>query len=531
MMNNSTLFKALSGLALASVLTLSSCQKEDFMEEQFQTDAAQFNAQHGQAIPDQYIVVFKNGSSNLSSTGVSAMTIAGRAAVVSLRERMMLASGIEREAIKQTFEGNVNGFAARLTKNQLDQLRKNPEVAYVEQDRIIMLANSANENSMTRGNSGKTKEPNMNASTNGNGKTKDGNTDTDTKGKGNGNGNGNGKKNTTEPNPVDPTPSEPVPTEPAPTEPTPTQPTPTEPAPVEPTPTEPAPVEPTPTEPLPTEPTPTEPSPAPEQPGSSSYTKITPLAGETLPWNIEMNGYGDGTGKTVWIIDSGIDTDHPDLNVDFQRSASLIYGDASIEDGFGHGTKVAGIIAAKNNGSGVVGVAADANIVALRVFDNTGYGTVSRAISAVNYVINMAKPGDVVNMSLGSGISSTLDNAVTTAAGRGILFAIAAGNSATDCSVNSPARVNAPGVYTVSAMDQYQNFWSSSNYGAPVDYAAPGVNISSTRIGGGFGSAGSGTSLAAPHVAGILLLRGEVFSQGIVNGDKDSWPDSIASIE
>ncbi|SIT79015.1 S8 family serine peptidase [Pontibacter indicus] len=508
MMNNSTLFKALSGLALASIVTLSSCQKEDFMEEQFRTDTVQVNAQHGQAIPDQYIVVFKNGSNNLGATGVSAMTMAGRAATVALRERMLLASGIEPEAIKQTFEGNVNGFAARLTKNQLEQLRKNPEVAYVEQDRIIMLAKPSNDNSTTKGNSGKTKDE---TTTKGNGKTKD-----DTV-KGN-TGNGNGKKN-----PTEPTPTEPTPTEPTPTEPTPTEPAPTEPAPVEPAPTEPAP-----TEPIPTEPSP---EPQPEQPTTSPYTKITPLAGETLPWHIAMNGYGDGTGKTVWVIDSGVDTDHPDLNVDFQRSVSLIYGDASIEDGFGHGTNVAGIIAAKNNGSGMVGVAANATIVALRVFDNTGYGTVSRAISAVNYVINMGKPGDVVNMSLGAGISSTLDNAVTTAAGKGILFAIAAGNSATDCSVNSPARVNATGVYTVSAMDRYQNFWSSSNYGAPVDFTAPGVSVTSTRIGGGIGSAGSGTSLAAPHVAGILLLRGEVFSQGIVNGDKDSWPDPIASVE
>lgn len=495
MMNNSTLFKALSGLALASVFTLSSCQKEDFMEEQFQSDSVQINAQHGQAIPGQYIVVFKNGSGSLSATGVSAMTIAGRAATVALRERMMLASGIERDAIEQTFEGNVNGFAARLTKNQLEQLRSNPEVAYVEQDRIIMLAKPGTENTTTKGNSGK---------------TKDGSTDTTTK--------GNGKKK----------PTEPAPTEPTPTEPTPTEPTPTEPAPTDPTPTEPTPAEPVPTEPTPTEPSP---EPEPEQPTNSPYAKITPLEGEILPWHIAMNGFGDGTGKTVWVIDSGIDTDHPDLNVDFQRSASLIYGDASIEDGFGHGTSVAGIIAAKNNGTGMVGVAANATVVALRVFDNTGYGTVSRAISAVNYVVNMAKPGDVVNMSLGAGISSTLDNAVTTAASRGILFAIAAGNSATDCSLNSPARVNATGVYTVSAMDRYQNFWSSSSYGTPVDYAAPGVSVTSTRIGGGIGSAGSGTSFASPHVAGILLLRGEVFSQGIVNGDKDSWPDPIASVE
>jgi subtilisin family serine protease len=244
-----------------------------------------------------------------------------------------------------------------------------------------------------------------------------------------------------------------------------------------------------------------------------------------------MTGYGDGTGKTVWIIDSGIDTDHPDLNIDLTRSTSMIYGISSVEDGYGHGTAVAGVIAAKNNGTGMVGVAANATIVALRVFDDAGNGTMSRAISAVNYVINYGKPGDVINLSLGGGISSTMDDMVMTAASRGIHVVIAAGNSAVDCSYNSPARVDAPGVYTVSAMDRYARFWSSSNFGAPVDYTAPGVGITVTSIGGGISTGASGTSYAAPHVAGILLLRGEVFMQGVVSGDKDSWPDPIASLE
>ncbi|WP_299699931.1 S8 family serine peptidase [uncultured Pontibacter sp.] len=483
MMNNSTLFKAFSGIALASVFSLTSCQKEDFMEEQFQTETEQVNPLHGQAIPGQYIVVFKNGSNKLSATGISSMNMAGRAATNALRERMLLAAGVEREALQQTFEGTVNGFAARLTNEQLNKLRQNPDVAYIEQDRILALARP----------------------------TKDG--DTTTKGGGNKNTDsgtttkGNGKK-TSEPAPTDPIVEEPTPTEPIAEEPAPTEPVVEEPAPSEP-------IE----------------EPVIEEPASSPYNKITALPGETIPWHIAMNGYGDGTGKTVWVIDSGIDTDHPDLNVDLSRSVSLIYGVSSVEDGYGHGTTVAGIIAAKNNGTGMIGVAANATVIALRVFDDTGYGTMSRAISAVNHVINNGKAGDVVNLSLGGGISSTLDNAVITAANKGILFAIAAGNSAVDCSVNSPARVNAPGVYTVSAMDRYQNFWANSNYGAPVDFIAPGVSVTSTRIGGGIGSGGSGTSYASPHVAGILLLRGEVLSQGIVNGDKDSWPDPIASVE
>lgn len=288
---------------------------------------------------------------------------------------------------------------------------------------------------------------------------------------------------------------------------------------------------PTPTETAPAEPAPAEPA-APTAPAAGpSYATISPLGGEHVPWNIELVGYGDGTGKTVWVIDSGIDTKHPDLNVDMNRSLSLIYQNPSFEDGYGHGTSVAGIIAAKNNGSGMIGVAANATIVALRVFDDAGAGTLSRAINAVLHVSNNAKPGDVVNMSLGSGMSTTLDNAVRTAAAKGILFAIAAGNSAVDCYESSPARVDAPGVYTVSAMDSYQRLWDRSNYGAAVDFAAPGVNVTVTIKGGGISGGANGTSMAAPHVAGVLLLRGTVFSQGTVTGDKDSTPDPIASLK
>ncbi|MHC2992634.1 aqualysin 1 [Pontibacter sp. HJ8] len=487
MITTFTLKRTLSGLALVSAFTLSGCQKEELMEEQFAQPASVVANNNGQPIPGQYIVVFKNGSINLNATGVSNLSIAGRASTITLRQRLLQSASVDKAAVAQTFEGAVNGFAARLDQHQLDLLRKNPEVAYVEQDRIISLAKPT---------------------TSGGGNTKDGDSI-----KSGGSTKGGGKK----------TPTEPAPTEPAPVEPTPVEPAPTEPAPTEPVPTEPTPTEPTPTEPIPAEPTPTEPAPA--------YTKITPLLGETLPWNVSMTGFGDGTGKTVWVIDSGIDTDHPDLNVDMTRSASMIYNNPSIEDGFGHGTSVAGVIAAKNNGSGMVGVAANATIVAVRVFDDAGAGTMSRAISAVNYVINNAKAGDVVNMSLGGSASTTLDDAVKLAASKGILFAIASGNSGVDCAFNSPARVDATGVYTVSAMDKYMGFWSSSNFGAAVDFTAPGVNVTVTKIGGGIASGAYGTSYAAPHVAGILLLRGAVYTQGLVSGDKDSWPDPIASVE
>ncbi|WP_266205782.1 S8 family serine peptidase [Pontibacter kalidii] len=488
MIRSLTLQRSLALAAFVTAISLTGCQKEELIENQFSEPQAAFSSQNGQAIEGQYIVVFKNGGSNLSSDNSQGLK-ATKVDAARMRERVLTASKVDVNEVSQVYEGVVNGFAARLSAEQLDAIRKSPEVAYVEQDRIIALA------------------PKWKTTT-----------DTTTKGKGNNKtddettptsgGKGNGKNKT----------------EPAPTEPTPTDPAPTEPTPTEPAPTEPAPSEPTPAEPAPTEPTePSEPAPA--------YAPITPLAGETVAWNIERVGYGDGTGKTVWVIDSGVDTDHADLNVDLERSFSFIYGNPSIEDGFGHGTSVAGVIAARNNGSGMLGVASNATIIALRVFDDAGAGTVSRAISAVNHVNRNGKPGDVVNMSLGSGISSTLDNAVMTAAANGILFAIAAGNSAVDCSGTSPARVNAPGVYTISAIDSYNKLWSSSNFGAGVDFAAPGVNVTATNKSGSFSSGHYGTSMAAPHVAGILALRGEVLSQGYITGDKDSTPDPVASLK
>ncbi|WP_299822260.1 S8 family serine peptidase [uncultured Pontibacter sp.] len=500
-------------LALAFAVTLTGCQKEELLEKQFEPSINASPSEHGYAIEGQYIVVFKNHSSGMSAAASHDMSSTERASFKSLRERTVNEASIASANIVHNFDGVVNGFAAQLTSSQLESLKKNPDVAYIEQDRIVILNRGNNSDFSNNG-----KSPFKDIPTLGNGIDKDLSTG--------GNGKSDkpkGPKNNTSPAPA-PKP-EPLPSEPAPAEPTPSEPV----LPV-PTPEEPVAPVPTPTEPTPAEPAPPAPvTPAPSQP--AGYQTIIPLAGENLPWNIERVGYGDGTGKTVWVIDSGIDTDHPDLNIDFDRSSSFIYGVASIEDGFGHGTSVAGIIAAKNNGSGMVGVASNASVVALRVFDNNGAGSISRAIAAVNYISTNAKAGDVVNISLGSGISSTLDNAVKAAASKGILFAIAAGNSAVDCSGTSPARVDANGVYTVSAIDTYNRLWASSNYGASVDFAAPGANVTVTSVGGGIASGGNGTSFAAPHVAGILLLRGTVYSQGTVTGDKDATPDPIASIK
>lgn len=258
---------------------------------------------------------------------------------------------------------------------------------------------------------------------------------------------------------------------------------------------------------------------------------FTIAAPRLVTWNVNRVGYGNGIGKRAWIIDTGIDFDHPDLTVDATRSKSFIKDVSSAEDENGHGTHVAGIIGAKNNTIGVLGIASGASLVSLRVLDKDGEGLLSYIIQALAYVNTNASPGDVVNMSVGNdeGISSTLDQQVRTTAARGIFIAIAAGNDNELANKYSPGRTNAENVYTVSAIDSLDNFASFSNYGNDVvDYAAPGVRILSTFTNGRYAYM-SGTSMAAPHVAGLLLLRGKgISSSGTAKKDPDAVADAIA---
>jgi subtilisin len=258
------------------------------------------------------------------------------------------------------------------------------------------------------------------------------------------------------------------------------------------------------------------------------YELVSP---STVQWGVRRTGTADGTGKRVWIIDTGVDTDHPDLDVDTLLSKCFVTNETSVEDDNGHGTHVAGIIGALNNSFGVVGVAAGVKIIALKALNNDGEGSTSQLIRALNYVGQNAQPGEVVNMSLGTDtISPSLDNAVLMLAEKGILFSIAAGNSSQKASLSSPGRVNHPNVFTVSAIDSLGNFASFSNFGNDVvDLAAPGVRIVSTYSQGRYARL-SGTSMAAPHVAGILVIEGKnIHSRGVALNDPDGVPDPIAS--
>jgi len=262
-------------------------------------------------------------------------------------------------------------------------------------------------------------------------------------------------------------------------------------------------------------------------PISAMGKPVKPAPVEETPWGITRVGGGsayNGTA-TAWIIDSGIDLDHPDLNVDVARSVSYVRGDADDENG--HGTHVAGTVAALDNSEGVIGVAPGATLVAVRVLDRRGSGTTSGVIAGVDYVAANGQNGDVANMSLGGGVSTTLDDAVINAAASGVKFALAAGNESDDANNHSPARANHANIYTVSAMDINDDFAYFSNYGnPPIEFCAPGVSITSTWKKGEYNTI-SGTSMASPHVCGLLLL-GNVNSDGTVNGDPDGVPDPIA---
>ncbi len=249
---------------------------------------------------------------------------------------------------------------------------------------------------------------------------------------------------------------------------------------------------------------------------------------QQLPYGVgRVGGPYDGSTRHAWVVDTGIDLNHPDLNVG--PGANFVFpGKNSPDDGNGHGTHVAGTIGALNNQIDVVGVAANAVVHPVRVLDNAGSGTIDGVIAGVDYVAANAQPGDVANMSLGaSGHFQSLHDAVFNAANLGIRFSIAAGNSTAHADLYEPAHVEHPNVYTVSAIDAADRFASFSNYGnPPVDFAAPGVSIVSTRKGGGVISY-SGTSMASPHVAGILLLVSPV-TNGYALNDPDGSADPVA---
>ncbi|MFT6960998.1 MAG: subtilisin family serine protease [Flammeovirgaceae bacterium] len=225
-------------------------------------------------------------------------------------------------------------------------------------------------------------------------------------------------------------------------------------------------------------------------------------------------GSGNGAGKNtwVWVVDSGIDLDHPDLNVVTNSNYAKSFVGGSANDANGHGTHVAGIIGGINNTIGGVGISAGAAVVPVRVFGASGGSSSATIIAGINHVAANDISGDIANLSLGgfygSGCAngSAYRNSISNLA-RTSKVAIAAGNDAQFAGNYQPACLGGSNVYTVASMTCNRSFSSFSNYGrAPIDWIATGSSVKSTYLNGGYATL-SGTSMATPVVAGIMHQR------------------------
>lgn len=243
-----------------------------------------------------------------------------------------------------------------------------------------------------------------------------------------------------------------------------------------------------------------------------------------------INGSDERVDVDVAVIDTGVDLDHTDLNVNRAGARNCSLLSLSANDGNGHGTHVAGTIGALDNGAGVVGMAPGARIWPVKVLSDLGTGFNSDVICGIDYVAANAASIEVANMSLGGsgtdggscGATSgdAMHAAICEAVSAGVTFVVAAGNDAADAAGFTPAAYDE--VITVSALADFNGlpgggaaatcrddvddtFASFSNHGSDVDIIAPGVCITSTWNDGTYNTI-SGTSMASPHVAGGAAL-------------------------
>ncbi|KAJ3088725.1 subtilisin-like serine protease, partial [Quaeritorhiza haematococci] len=206
-----------------------------------------------------------------------------------------------------------------------------------------------------------------------------------------------------------------------------------------------------------------------------------------------------GEGVDAYVVDTGIQVEHPEFE-SRARFGFNAFNDSS-KDVHGHGTHVAGTI-----GSRTFGIAKKVSLVAVKVLADNGTGTTSSVLAGLEYVVNEAKTTkrpSVINMSLGGPADPIIDLAVSAAVRAGVYIVAAGGNERQDACNVSPAR--APSVLTVGATDINDFHGDFSNFGSCLDINAPGVDIRSTWPDNGFATA-SGTSMASPHVAGVMAL-------------------------
>jgi subtilisin family serine protease len=251
-------------------------------------------------------------------------------------------------------------------------------------------------------------------------------------------------------------------------------------------------------------------------PAQSLPTGIDRIDADLSP-TAGIDGGDERVPVDVAVLDTGIQANHPDLNVVGGRNFAT---GKSYGDGHGHGTHVAGTIGALDNGIGVVGVAPGARLWAVRVLDNNGTGWLSWILAGVDWVTANASKIGVANMSLGfAGTSAALNTAIANSVAAGVTYVVAAGNDGADAGGFSPA--SHPDVICVSAIADTDGrcggaggtsaygaddtLAAFSNRGSAVDLAAPGVGILSTYKGSAYAVL-NGTSMASPHVAGAAAL-------------------------
>lgn len=260
------------------------------------------------------------------------------------------------------------------------------------------------------------------------------------------------------------------------------------------------------------------------------YFEIEPTVEEETPSEIlqsqgqaqscavfNAGGFVDGSTKStwLWILDTGVDIEHPDLNVkyEFPYAKSFITSE-SVNDLNGHGTHVAGIAAAKDNSFGVVGVSAGAIIVPVKVLNNAGGGSFTAAINGLNHVASYKHTNDVVNLSLGAypvencqTANKALFTAIKNLGTAKVWVCIAAGNNGCNALKTMPGCFNGTRVYTVGSMTCGFTASSFSNFHkSVVDWVATGNAVYSTFKKGQYATL-SGTSMASPVVAGICHAR------------------------
>lgn len=246
---------------------------------------------------------------------------------------------------------------------------------------------------------------------------------------------------------------------------------------------------------------------------------------QVLPWGInrvdsELSWSSTtGNGIKIAVIDTGIDYDHPDLDANVKGGVNFVRNARGFKDDNGHGTHVAGTIAAENNGIGVVGVAPDAWLYGVKVLDRKGSGWTSDVIAGIDWSVNNGM--QIISMSLGSSSNiQALQDALDNAYARGVVSVAAAGND-NGGAISYPARYSS--VIAVTATDSSDNIAYFSNIGPESELAAPGVSVYSTYKDSAYRTL-DGTSMATPHVTGAvaLLLSSPVPPLYDLDGDS-SW--------